>query len=596
MNRRLLKYVAIILISGGMMFGFAGNVISQGPPPPPPPPPPSTPPPPPAPPSSATLMDTKHNLSVSGPGTIKALAEERLCIFCHTPHNARRDVPYLWNRQDSTANYTPYQSTTLFATVGQPTGASKLCLSCHDGTIALGAIKSGPEIVFAGGIRFLPAGHSNLGTDLSDDHPISFVYDDILAVSNGELLSPSVLPQEIRLDNYGQMQCTSCHDPHSNINGQFLVLPNDYSTLCTACHQKTGWSASSHSISSAVWNGSGSDPWPHTSYATVAENGCENCHRPHTAGHPARLLNYIFEEDNCLVCHNGNVATASIEAELLKPYIHPVQNYVQVHDEAEDFTSSVQKHVECVDCHNPHVANNSPSPGAPEVSGATSGVSGISAGGQQITTAVNQYEICYKCHGASGNNVITSYAVDRQLPQLDTSLEFNVSNPSFHPVEVQGVNSDVPSLLPPYTTSSLIFCTDCHNNDDQFGPSGPHGSYNRFILSENYTVQDYTQENAYNYALCYKCHDRNSILNDQSFKEHRKHIVKENAPCAACHDPHGISSTQGNSVNNSHLINFDISYVLPNSQGLLMFEDLGRFTGRCYLTCHGKDHNPKQYP
>lgn len=543
-----------------------------------------------------SIIDTKHNLSVTGPGPVKSTTEEEICIFCHTPHNARRDIPYLWNRQDSTVNYTPYQSSTLYATVGQPTGASKLCLSCHDGTIALGALVSKPqEVPFQGGLRFIPEGPSRLGTDLSDDHPVSFLYDSSLAMNNRELLEPSLLTHGVKLDRDGQMQCTACHDPHDNTNNKFLVMPNIYSALCTTCHQKDGWDFSSHSISNAAWNGAGVNPWPHAPYNSVAENGCGNCHRPHTAGGHERLLNYSFEEDNCLVCHNGNTAGKDIVSELTKPYRHPVQSYTGIHDPAEDFTSGfVQKHVECTDCHNPHWTNADPSPGAPHVSGAIDGVKGIDASGQPVPKALNEYEICFKCH--ADNNVITKMPVDRLIQQLNTRLEFDFSNPSYHPVENQGVNLNVPSLLPPYTTASKIFCTDCHSNDDTLGPGGPHGSNNKYILKGNYTTQDFTMESSYSYALCYQCHDRNSILNDQSFKGHKKHIVDEDTPCSACHDAHGISSTQGNSLNNSHLINFDITIVQPNSLGALSFEDLGIFRGSCSLSCHGKDHNSEVYP
>jgi len=546
--------------------------------------------------SGRNIIDTKHNFSVTGRGPIKATTEEVLCIFCHTPHNKIRDIPYLWNRQDSTANYIPYQSSTLYATVGQPTGASKLCLSCHDGTIALGALVSKlQEIPFAAGIRFIPKGPAELGTDLSDDHPVSFVYDSSLATNNTELADPSTLPPEVKLDRDGQLQCTACHDPHDDTNGKFLVMSNIYSDLCTACHQKDGWATSSHSLSDSTWDGAGTNPWLHTPYNTVSENGCENCHMPHTAGGHERLLKYALEEDNCIVCHNGIIASKDIETELTKPYRHAVQDYTGIHDPAEDFPSgTVQKHVECADCHNSHRTKASPSPGAPQVSGAIDGVTGINASGLQIPVSTNQYEICFKCH--ADNNVITTIPIDRLIQQLDTRLEFDHSNPSYHPVEFQGVNLNVPSLLPPYTTTSIIFCTDCHNNDDAGGPQGPHGSNNKYLLEENYTTQDYTQENSSNYALCYKCHKRNSILNDESFKGHRVHIVSANTPCSACHDAHGISSTQGNSTNNSHLINFDTTIVQPDSLGRLYFEDLGTFRGKCFLNCHGDLHEPKSYP
>src|SRR5690242_6849752 len=85
---------------------------------------------------AASIVDSKHNLAISGPGEIRAMAETEICIFCHTPHKTTGQAP-LWSHVMPAQNYTPYSSTTMKATdVGQPTGASKLCLSCHDGTVA----------------------------------------------------------------------------------------------------------------------------------------------------------------------------------------------------------------------------------------------------------------------------------------------------------------------------------------------------------------------------------------------------------------------------------------------------------------------------
>jgi len=540
--------------------------------------------------SGATVLDTKHNLSVTSPGPIKATLEDRVCIFCHSSPKSRMAVGFLWNRKNKTRTYKPYQSSTLQAKVGQPTGASRVCLSCHDGTIALGGlISERREIPFRGGIRFMPKGLSRLGTDLSDDHPVSLVYDSSLAAKNRELIPPAALPSDVKLDKERQLQCTSCHDPHDDTYGNFLVMPNVYSDLCTTCHRKEGWAESFHALSSVGWNGQGPDPWPNTDYQSVAENGCENCHSPHTAGGHERLLKHAFEEDNCLMCHNGNVASSdiSIEKEITKPYGHLVQNYTGLHDAAEDFTSGeVPKHVECEDCHNPHQVNGKSSPGAPAVSGANDGVMGIGSGGNLVARARNLYEICFKCH--ADHNVLAELPITREIDQLNTRLEFSSSNPSFHPLEAAGVNPDVPSLLPPYTSNSMISCTHCHNTDDTTGVRGPHGSSYRFILERNYSTADYTPETPENYALCYKCHNRNSILNDESFKEHRRHIVDQQAPCAICHDPHGISDIQGNSTNNSHLMNFDVVVVRQDNEGRREFQDLGRFSGQCFLVCHGQ--------
>lgn len=547
----------------------------------------------------ADIATSKHNLSVSGPGPVKSSTEDEICVFCHTPHRARTDTGILWNREDSVETYDQYVSSSLHAAVGQPSGASKLCLSCHDGTIALGSVVSrSAEIPFVGGVRFMPDGASKLGTNLTDDHPVSFLYDEGLAADNGELVSPAALAGAVKLDQSGMMQCTSCHDPHDDTLDKFLVRPNNFSGLCATCHTRTGWAFSSHSTSVTAWSGAGIDPWPHTEYSTVAENACRNCHMPHEAGNPERLLNYLAEEDNCLVCHNGNVAATDIEGDLIKMYGHTVQDFTGDHDAREDFESLVTAHVECVDCHNPHRTNADPG-NAPVVSGSELGVSGISSSGVAIAESNFQYEICYKCH--ADNNVLNFAPIMGQIPQINTRFEFDLANPSYHPVEGIGNNPDVPSLIPPLSESSIIYCTDCHNSDTSAasggsGPSGPHGSMYPHILERNYTTRDNTEESPFEYALCYKCHDRDSILQNQSFSKHAEHVRgKKGTPCSACHDPHGVSASQGNAFNNSHLINFDRNIVSPNSRGLMMFEDLGARMGQCYLSCHGEDHDPEDY-
>src|SRR5581483_9911945 len=155
---------------------------------------------------------------------------------------------------------------TTKATIGQPTGSSALCLSCHDGTIALGLVHNRPtEIQMENGVTKL-TGHANLGTDLSDDHPISFTYDTSLVTANGQLKDPSSLTGKVKLDHNKQLQCTSCHDPHDDQFGKFLVQNNYGSALCTSCHDITSWSQSSHNTSTALWNGLGTNPWPNSVY------------------------------------------------------------------------------------------------------------------------------------------------------------------------------------------------------------------------------------------------------------------------------------------------------------------------------------------
>jgi len=184
-----------------------------------------------------SIIDSPHNLSAAGPGAVRALSEEQICVFCHPPHQSAPIQP-LWNRLLPVTGYAVYTSNALDAEPGQPTGASKLCLSCHDGTIALGSVVSrNTTIQMASGITTLPPGASNLGTDLSDDHPISFPYETMLAVRDPQLLNPDLLPAELPLDSAGELQCTTCHDAHNNWHGDFLNMSNADSVMCRSCRR-----------------------------------------------------------------------------------------------------------------------------------------------------------------------------------------------------------------------------------------------------------------------------------------------------------------------------------------------------------------------
>ncbi len=553
-----------------------------------------------------SIRFSKHDLSSSGGQEVRASGLDQVCIFCHTPHNARQDIPYLWNRSAQTSTYTPYTSTTMKAPEGfigslaQPNGTSKLCLSCHDGTIALGAIQfsESSPIPFSGATS-LSGRSTSLGTNLSDDHPISFLYQgSIPAPDDHQLVDPATIAftstSPVKLDDTGQLQCTACHDPHDNAFGKFLVKSNQGSALCITCHTKSGWTAASHATSLAIWSGTGTNPLPDSS-TSVAKNACGNCHQPHAAGRNQRLLKQFNEEDNCLPCHNGNVAAKNIAAELDKPYRHPVSSYTGVHDAAENYSAVVNNHIECVDCHNPHQVNSSTAV-APYVSGKNIGLQGIDAAGTKTTNAQKLYEICFKCHAAPLNNVITTPKITRQIPQLNTRLEFMPGNPSSHPVEAASTSNPIPSLLSPYTRGSIIYCTDCHGSDNSTaGANGPHGSINKHLLVANYATQD-GPATTDTYAICFKCHNQNAYISQggsTNFPQHYKHIVQENTSCATCHDPHGISATQGTSSKNSRLINFNINVVSPYNGQLYYNYDATRPT--CVLICHAHVHAPKGY-
>ena len=183
-----------------------------------------------------TIVGSAHDFSGENWNTTT-----EICIVCHTPHNADilvSEAP-LWNHETTLATFTPYSSPTLDATVGQPSASSKLCLSCHDGTVALDNFGG-----TTGGTNYISGG-ALIGTDLLDDHPISFIYDAALAATDGGLFDPitsnsglgSTIDDDLLFG--GQMQCASCHDVHNGSGeASLLRLNNDGSALCLTCHNK----------------------------------------------------------------------------------------------------------------------------------------------------------------------------------------------------------------------------------------------------------------------------------------------------------------------------------------------------------------------
>jgi predicted CXXCH cytochrome family protein len=403
----------------------------------------------------------------------------------------------------------------------------------------------------------------NLGTDLSDDHPISFVYDESLAAEDGGLKNPLTLPSNI-LDNNEKLQCTSCHDSHKDLEGNFLKRSNEFSELCFTCHDKEYWDNSSHNRALKTWNGSSTNPWAHmdSPYTNVSQNGCSNCHDTHNANGKERLLKREAEEDNCMDCHNGNVAETNIQVELSKPYRHDVYAYTGIHDPVESNFYKT-KHVECVDCHNSH-ASNSNIAEAPLVKGANIGVKGISRSGMEVNPALNEYEICFKCHA---DNAMVQEKTTRYLGSNNTRLDFDPNNVSMHPVIEQGKNLNPRGLINPYSATSKLYCSSCHASDGENSPAGPHGSIYPRILKANYNMDITPQmgENwpyvmQGNFTLCFECHEVNTVTTIHT--EISEGHFMETIGCNACHDPHGYEG--GNLNENAYGINFDQNVIQPN--------------------------------
>ncbi len=470
-----------------------------------------------------SVVGSKHDLSTTGPG-IQASTETRICVFCHIPHNASPLAP-LWNHSPTLVlNYTKYTSSTIDASIGQPNGSSKLCLSCHDGTVALGSVLSSgtpfdmvnvPDLDANDSLSAAAAGY--IGTNLSDDHPISFIRD------AGDLETQDPLPVggPVKLDASSQIQCTSCHDAHDNQYSYFLVKDNIDtgigSQICLACHIKANWNASSHEGATGVTY-TGGRPGPFGT-GSVAEYGCEACHDPHSASESWRLLDddpaggKVVEEAVCYNCHEGTIASTDIQDQFInRTYIHPIADYSNVHQPNEAYAPSTE-HVECVDCHNPHQAQ-----GTVHVLGVDDnmlpansvleGVKGIGASSYSAawsppdtftsnilsaSISSKEYELCFRCH-STASGMFPGGGDEKG----NMDIYFNDQNAAHHAVYVPGKIQDAANMNQTLTNcdvTSTIYCSDCHGDDAAGSPAGPHGSGTEYLLS------------GYNGGyVCYKCH------------------------------------------------------------------------------------------
>lgn len=182
----------------------------------------------------AQIIGSAHDFSGAG------WARGEICRACHTPHNADLllEAP-LWNHATSSATYTLYASTTLKQAAVQPGDASKACLCCHDGTVALDSFGG-----TAGGVFM--TGPANVATDLSNDHPVGMTWEHqtlggAANCSTCHNFHPPAgwRPPVVLFGPVGskKVECPSCHTPHGVGVPKLLRSTNVQSRMCLACHQ-----------------------------------------------------------------------------------------------------------------------------------------------------------------------------------------------------------------------------------------------------------------------------------------------------------------------------------------------------------------------
>jgi predicted CXXCH cytochrome family protein len=520
-----------------------------------------------------------------------------------------------------------------------------LCLSCHDGSVAVG------QTAAIGTLKITGTLVDVLGTKLQGSHPFSLQ----LPIKDAANLASTLAASHVTKDSSvaligGNIECSTCHDVHNQTRDrrspEFLVRDNTGGQICLACHDVAARTVNGRDNSLARWTTSvhaqsTTQVSPKTGlggYTTISEFACSTCHVAHNSTGPGLLRKNPYRPPNvddtaqaCFTCHDGSNNLVQPVLNVLADFQkvgHPFADTVNPHALGEPVLLDRNRHSTCADCHNAHAASPTTTfTTTGELRPSQTGVPGIRSDNAVLSTATFQYENCLRCHGSSVDKQslpVFGYMPARGLyvgDNLNVSLEFTVGAPSSHPVVRDATNQAQPSLLKymwdltgkiqTRPMGTRILCSDCHNSDNNrefggTGPNGPHGSKNDHILERAYLISTVNGGTfpgggpgslianlrpnptldpvSSPYALCAKCHDLTNVTSNASFTAHSGHI-NAGISCSVCHSSHGVPpGTSG--VSGRRLIDFDLNVVAPN-QGVLTYSA----NGTCTLTCHMVDHN-----
>jgi len=481
------------------------------------------------------------------------------------------------------------------------------------------------------------------------------------------VLRSGLAPNDV--STYPRGHCIHCHEQHGSVNGSsyapfsYLLFKANDNTLCYECHTGNGSALvyqGSTNYDLSIHKTSASVLWPGAT--PIARSGagnqglCLNCHNPHgykdgALSTPIPSMTFAKEENLCLTCHDaGGPAPAAkdVNTPFGKVYKHPIAAYNGIHSipesAATSFNWSTSKHVECVDCHNPHRSQNTLHTAGTNAISTTSPLYG--AWGVDLSVwpaiwtvpstanwvvykpptypnnAAKEYQVCFKCHSNycfSSASVNTTFTTGSGGVVTDQAWEFNPNNKSMHPVVTTltlAAGTTAPKTLAganqltaAWTAAGTktMYCSDCHGNDVTTSGQGPHGSARPYILkgpnvywptNSAGTLYGLGNNNATNAHLsglfCMNCHPmRAAAANTWYNNVHTRHAGQEGnftgAPitnaCIRCHIlvPHGgkMSRLIGSSNTGSTMpLRYAYAGVLSNMY-------VRRFTKRA-ATAYGK--------
>ena len=334
--------------------------------------------------------------------------------------------------------------------------------------------------------------------------------------------------------------CTKCHA--SNVEG---TTPRASGTGVTAVHF-----SDNASLLSGTTNPAG----------TAAGFVCYNCHGTTATPADGAQGNRSGKDIQSQIAH----ATAAGQSG------HPA-NSDSVHNSVAEQANATfgnalgvaagagQRHASCLDCHDPHEARagthaQGTNAAGPPLQGAwgVAWTGTLAAWGTPTsanftkTTIVAgtdlEATLCFKCHSSYYGTLPASPSGG--FGETDQAMEFNPANAGFHPVLASasanlGATSNV---ISPWSRTSLMTCSDCHESDVTTDPNGPHGSAAKFILRGPNTTWNNTMALTGGSmppgTFCANCHASSFVNSRYAAHTNGNHTGTQ---CQNCHAavPHG---------------------------------------------------------
>ncbi|MHC4565553.1 MAG: cytochrome c3 family protein, partial [Planctomycetota bacterium] len=412
-------------------------------------------------------------------------------------------------------------------------------------------------------------------------------------------------------DESNQIGCDDCH---ALGRGYFYPDSGSQEAMCRTCHNPTGVASAMSDVANHGIHGGNS---------TITCSSCHAPHGPHTTADPhsegqtAQNLKLIRGNTDRYVSSEANPMLFQLDPEHFAfgegnpPWTGICQTcHTQTKHHTNDGSADHEHQIgsNCTACHR-HENGFAPSDGL--CTGCHSQQQGlrrqiVGSGGDfgrrssHVSGTVDD-EDCITCHDMDKHQ-----QGEVRLKDLDNGAVWTGGRDEWC---LRCHDGDPPAgvVFPPekgsgYDKSSFFnsthnqhmgsnSCSHCHH---------AHGSPHRSLLKATYIATDYNRasQGGGDYALCWKCHDRDGILTgDNTFdRHHDRHVNGTDSPCFVCHDVHAPADvTEAGLINLDHAVQqgYDIGYVdgYDASTAFGFMDDLGY----CYLTCHSKPHEPQAY-